>query len=116
VAKWSFNQEIKDALDSFLLENLEVEPGKAFGLPVYYINGKMFAGVYEDGATMKVPPDLATELLRREDVFEFRPMDKHAMKNWVLIKKEDPRDYLEDKALFETAMEHVYMLSKEKKK
>ena len=116
MAKMSFNQEIKDALDSFLLDNVEVEPGKAFGLPAYYINGKMFAAVYEDGATIKVPEDMAAELLEQDGISEFRPMDRHTMKNWVLIRRENPDDYQADKELFQAAMEYVYVLSKEKKR
>lgn len=114
MAKTSFNQEIKDALDLFLLDNVEVEPGKAFGFPAYYINGKMFAGVCEDGATIKVPEDLAAEILEQDGISEFRPMDKHTMKNWLFIRRGNPGEYQGDKGLFQAAMEYVYVLSKEK--
>lgn len=40
--KMTFDPRVKEALDSFLLENVEVEPGKAFGLPAYHASGKMF--------------------------------------------------------------------------
>lgn len=115
VPKMSFDPAVKEVLDSMLLDNIEVEPGKAFGLPAYYINGKMFAAVYEDGATIKVPEEMATELLEREGISEFRPMDKHAMKNWVLIRREDPEDLRGDAELFQAAFEHVYLLSKQQK-
>ena len=113
--KMSYDPEVKEVLDSMLLDNVEVEPGKAFGLPAYYINGKMFAAVYEDGATIKVPEETAAELLERDGMHEFRPMDKHVMKNWVLIRRESPEDYREDKELFQLAFDHVYVLSKQKK-
>lgn len=113
--KMSYDPEVKEVLDSMLLDNVEVEPGKAFGLPAYYINGKMFAAVYEDGATIKVPEETAAELLERDGIQEFRPMEKHVMKNWVLIRRESPEDYREDKELFQLAFDHVYVLSKQKK-
>ena len=78
--KMTFNPEVKEVLDSFLLENPEVEAGKAFGLPAYYVNGKMFASVYENGATIKVPIAMVEELLQKDGISEFRPMDKHVMK------------------------------------
>ena len=113
--KMSFDPEVKEVLDSFLLENVEVEPGKAFGLPAYYVNGKMFAAVYEDGATLKVPEDMRDELLEREGISEFRPMGRHTMKGWVLIRLEDPAELVEYRELFDLAFEYVYSISREKK-
>ena len=69
----------------------------------------------KDGATIKVPEDMAAELLEQDGISEFRPMDRHTMKNWVLIRRENPDDYQADKELFQAAMEYVYVLSKEKK-
>jgi hypothetical protein len=116
VPKMTFDPEVKEALDAFLLENVEVEPGKAFGLPAYYVNGKMFAAVYEDGASIKVPEDMVAELLARDGISEFRPMERHVMKNWVLLRREDPADYVKDRELFQVAFDHVYLLSKQAKK
>ena len=114
MAKFTFDPAIKEALDSFLLENPEVEPGKAFGMPAYYVNGKMFAGVFSDGATIKVPAETAAELLGREDIEEFSPMAGRKMKNWVIIRHEKPADFARDKDLFSTAFDYVYALNKEK--
>lgn len=112
----TFDPEVKEALDAFLLENVEVEPGKAFGLPAYYVNGKMFAAVYEDGASIKVPEEMVAELMARDGISEFRPMERHVMKNWVLIRREDPADYVKDRELFQAAFDYVYLLSKQAKK
>jgi hypothetical protein len=114
--KISYDPEIKESIDSLLLDNIEVEPGKAFGLPAYYINGKMFAVVYEEGAAIKVPPEMVAELLGRDHISEFKPMGRHTMKSWVLLRREDPAGFAEDRELFQTALEHVYVLSKEEKK
>ena len=112
--KMSFNPEVKEVLDSFLLENPRVEAGKAFGLPGYYVNGKMFASVYENGATIKVPTEMVSELLQRDGISEFRPMEKHVMKNWVMIEREDPAELVEDRELFDKAFEYVLDLTTEK--
>ena len=116
MAKFTFDPQIKEALDSFLLDNPEVEPGKAFGMPAYYVNGKMFAGVFADGATIKVPPETAAELLQSEGIDEFQPMAGRTMKNWVLIRREDPADYIKERKLFDAAFDYVYALTKESPK
>ncbi|MHB8896113.1 MAG: hypothetical protein ACYC99_13185 [Candidatus Geothermincolia bacterium] len=111
--KFTFEPAVKEALDAFLLDNPEVEPGKAFGMPAYYINGKMFAGVFADGATVKVPEDMVEELLSREGFSRFEPMEGRSMKNWLLIRRADPADYVKDKDVFQIAFENVYALTKE---
>ncbi|HEY5503069.1 MAG TPA: TfoX/Sxy family protein [Candidatus Anoxymicrobiaceae bacterium] len=113
--EFTFDPQIKEVLDSFLLDDPEVEPGKAFGMPAYYVNGKMFAGVFGDGATIKVPAETAAELLERDGVDEFQPMAGRTMKNWVIIRHDDPADYEGDKDLFSAAFDYVYALTKAKK-
>ncbi len=114
--KFTFDPDIKEALDAFLLDNPEVEPGKAFGMPAYYINGKMFAGVFGDGATVKVPEEMVPELLERPTISEFSPMEGRKMKNWVIIRRDDPAEYVKDKVVFQAAFDHVYALTTEVKK
>jgi hypothetical protein len=115
-SKFTFDPVIKEALDEFLLDDPEVEPGKAFGMPAYYVNGKMFAGVFADGATVKVPQEMVPELLERATISEFSPMEGRKMKNWVLIRHDDPADYVKDRAVFQAAFDHVYALTTEVKK
>ncbi|HEY5526023.1 MAG TPA: MmcQ/YjbR family DNA-binding protein [Candidatus Anoxymicrobiaceae bacterium] len=111
--KFTFEPARKEALDAFLLDNPEVEPGKAFGMPAYYVNGKMFARVFGDGVTVKLPADDVGELLEREGVSEFQPMEGRKMKNWVVIRRDDPSDLVKDRDIFQTAFDYVYALTKE---
>jgi hypothetical protein len=111
VHDFTFEPAVKEALDAFLLDNPEVEPGKAFGMPAYYVNGKMFAGVYHDSATLKLPGDAAAEALEREDVSEFEPMKGRKMKNWVLLRHEDPVEFVSDRKLFDVAFDYVFQLT-----
>lgn len=112
--KFTFEPRVKEVLDSFLLENPEVEPGKAFGMPAYYVNGKMFAGVYADGATVKVPEDMVAELLERDGIEPFEPMEGRKMKNWLVIRRGDPADLVADREVFDAAFDYVYLLTKGK--
>ncbi len=114
MTKSRFNEDIKEIIDSILLDFPEVEVGKAFGYPAYYVNGKMFACIYEDGVSIKVPEETVSELVGQEGIFEFRPMDRHKMKEWILIIREHPEGYLEDRELLKNSLDYVYQLSVEK--
>ena len=107
-----FNEEHKKVLDEMLLEIPGVKPGKMFGLPGYYINGKLFACVWEDGVSLKVPQEVRERLLEQTGVEPFVPMENRPMKEWVLITRKDSKDYLEFEDAFISALEYVLTLSK----
>lgn len=109
-----FNENHKKVLDEMLLEIPGVKPGKMFGLPGYYINGKLFACVWEDGVSLKVPNKVREKLLKRKGVEPFVPMENRPMKEWVLIKRKNPRDYLKFEDAFISALEYVLSLQKGK--
>ncbi|MHA2255158.1 MAG: hypothetical protein ACXAAM_03715 [Candidatus Heimdallarchaeaceae archaeon] len=110
--KFSFDEEIKEIIDDILLEIPEVEPGHAFGLPGYYVNGKLFASVYESGLTLKLPKEKCSDLIERVDGFDaFAPLG-NAMKEWVHITKEDPNDFENDIELMIESLNFVKVISK----
>jgi TfoX/Sxy family transcriptional regulator of competence genes len=110
MGKANYNTEIKNVLDSFLLKTAIVVPGKMFGYPAYYVNKKLFACVYEDGVGLKVPFNLANELIGKEGIIPFEPMGKRKMKEWIQINRELPEDYLNDIEIFEKSIEFVATL------
>lgn len=105
-----YNQEIKEVLDSFLLKMSMVNPGKMFGYPAYYVNKKLFACVYEDGVGLKVPFEIANELLNNQSIIPFIPMGKKKMREWIQINHNDPQDYINDMEIFETSISFVSSL------
>jgi len=107
MGKANYNPKIKIVLDSFLLKIPIVVPGKMFGYPAYYVNKKLFACIYEEGVGMKVPFDLANELIGKEGIIPFIPMGRKKMKEWIQINREKPEDYLNDRAIFEIAIKFV---------
>jgi TfoX/Sxy family transcriptional regulator of competence genes len=109
-----FSAKHKKVLDEMLLEIPGVEPGKMFGLPGYFINGKLFACVWEDGVSLKVPQEVRDRLLEQKGVEPFVPMKNRPMKEWVLIKKKNSKDYLDYEDSFIAAIEYVLVISKKK--
>ena len=107
MGKAIYNVEIKNVLDSLLLSIPVVVSGRMFGYPAYYVNNKLFACVYEDGVGVKVPFDLANELIGKDGIIPFVPMGRRKMKEWIQIDHEQPEDYLMDKEIFEKSIEFV---------
>jgi len=107
MSKVIFNPEVKKAVDSILLRNPSVVPGKMFGYPAYYINKKLIACIYENGVGVKVPADVADQLMGKEGIVHFQPMGRQKMKEWIQIDRKNPDDYLKDIEIFETSINFV---------
>ncbi len=107
VTKAKFNQDHKNVLDSYLLNLSIVEAGKMFGYPAYYVGGKLFACVFEDGIGVKVPEEMANELLKREDIVRFQPLGRKKMREWIQINKIKSEEYLAEKKIFDESIKFV---------
>ena len=110
--KFSFDEEIKKIIDSFLLEIPEVEPGNAFSLPGYYVNGKLFACVFESGLTLKLPKEKCDRLVQEVDGFDtFAPLG-NIMKQWVHMTKDNPESFADEKDLITESINFVKEIAK----
>jgi TfoX/Sxy family transcriptional regulator of competence genes len=107
MGKARYSQGIKEILDLFLLEFPEVTAGKMFGYPAYYVRKKLFACIYENGVGIKVPEDLAEELIKIDGIINFQPMGRAKMKQWIQINRQKPDDYLKDKEIFKASLDYV---------
>jgi hypothetical protein len=108
-----FNPEVKKVLDSMLLSLPDVAAGKSFGYPAYSIGKKMFACVYEDGVSIKLPKERVGAVIADDpDAREFRPMNRHTMKEWVFIARKAPDAYNGDLALFKESVGFIRSLLK----
>jgi len=104
--KSEFNLKHKEVLDTFLLDIPIVKEGKMYGHPAYYVGGKLFASLFMKGVCVKVPEKYKDELLKKDGIEPFEPMGKK-MREWILINREDSKDYLKDKEIFEKSLEYV---------
>lgn len=103
---------IREQVDAILLSHPLVVPGKMFGHPAYFVNRKLFACVYEDGVGLKVPADLASELVGREGITPFVPMGRRRMKEWIHIARKTPAEYVQDADTFRQSIEYVASIVK----
>ena len=104
--KVEFNLKHKEVLDTFLLENPLVKPGKMYGHPAYYVGGKLFASLFMQGVCIKVPVSLKEELLKKKDIEPFEPMGRK-MREWILINHNNSEDYKNDKEIFDESIKFV---------
>jgi len=109
-----YNEKHKPVLDSFLLDNPLVSPGKMYGHPAYYVGGKLFASLFMDGVCVKVPEKRAKDLLNETHIVPFQPMGRN-MREWVLIVREKSEDYIKDKDIFEESIKFVFSLTQDDK-
>ena len=105
-----YNEKHKAILDSFLLDIPIVKPGKMYGHPAYYVNGKLFASLYMDGVCVKIPEKRVKDLLEKDGIIPFEPMGRK-MREWILIVREKSKDYINDKNIFEESIEFVSSLA-----
>jgi hypothetical protein len=105
--KAKYNSRIKETLDSILLEVPEVTAGKMFGYPAYYVRKRLFACVYEDGIGIRVPEDLAKELVGIQGIINFQPMGRAKMREWIQINRENPNEYYSDKEILKASIDYV---------
>ncbi len=112
MSKFSYDEEFKEIFDSFLLELPDVQPGKVFGMPGYYVGGKLFASIFGSGLVLKLPKDICDNLIVNKDGFDhFAPLGNN-MKEWVVITKDDPESFEEEMALILQSIEFVKTIVK----
>ena len=105
-----YNKKHKVVLDSFLLGIPLVKPGKMYGHPAYYVGGKLFASLYMGGVCVKIPEPRVKELLEKDYIKPFEPIGRK-MREWVLILRDNSEDYINDRYIFEEAIEYVSSLA-----
>lgn len=63
----------------------QAQAGKMFGMSVLKINGKAFAGLYEDAMNFKLSGDALARAKSLSGAANFDPMGGRPMKEWVLV-------------------------------
>ncbi|MDP8208642.1 MAG: hypothetical protein P9L92_18410 [Candidatus Electryonea clarkiae] len=64
--------------------------------------------IYEDGISLKLPPDRYESVLDRGDVVPFQPMrDRKPMATWVVWSMPEPEEYEAEWDLIEMARSFV---------
>jgi TfoX/Sxy family transcriptional regulator of competence genes len=97
------------ALVELFTESLPDDPGvqrrKMFGLPSAFVNGVMFAGVFQDSMFARLPLELAATLERDYGATAFEPMPSRPMKAYLVL----PDDILADEDELAAALSAAFL-------
>lgn len=102
--KLTYDEDLKEIIDPIILDNPDVYPGNAFGLPGYYIDGKLFASIFESGLVLKLPVERCIHLIENKDGFDFFAPLGNKMRQWVHRTKDDPESFEEELGLIEESI------------
>ena len=99
------------------MKNIKCEYRKMFGYPAYFINGNMFAGLFDGKLYLKLSEQDTAELKKEnEDAGNLEPMPGRPMKSYVTI----PKSLYSNDALFaewlKKSFSYVSTLPPKKKK
>ena len=108
----AFNLQHKVVLDAILLQMPGVVAGTMFGYPAYYVNTKLFACLYEEGAGIKVPAKVAESLVGKKGIIRFQPKGRKPMKEWIQINHERSEDYRMDEEILKISVGYVALSRK----
>jgi hypothetical protein len=98
-----YNPAHETALDKIMANHKAAEAGKMFGYPGYKVNGKLAAGLHEQGVIVKVGRDSAEKLIADGKAKKFEPLKDRPWRDWVLLT-----DNIEaQSSLFKDAVELV---------
>src|SRR5215213_1042020 len=78
-----------DQIAEDLAHTHQAQAGKMFGMSVIKINGKAFAGFYEDAMNFKLSGDALERAKSLKGSANFDPMGGRPMKEWVLVTYEN---------------------------
>ena len=115
MAKAVYNPKHKEVIDPILLSMPGVVSGKMFGYPAYYVNGKLFACLYENGIGIKIPEPMANDLVGKDGITHFVPLGRKKMREWIQIDRDRSEEYMKDEPIFQTSVEYVSSIGEKKK-
>ncbi len=104
----NYRDDIRAALDTFLIGIPGVKGGKAFGYPAYKVNGKIFCFVGGEGISLKLGEARVRELIAEQpNMSVLEVTEGTRWKAWLKIKGLPPEAYEEYFPLFEEAISLV---------
>ena len=84
--------ELIEFIDSAIVA-FDCQRKKMFGYPAYFVNGNMFAGLFEDKIIVRLSPeDRELILAGSEEAIRFEPMPGRPMKEYVVLLEPVFRD------------------------
>ena len=94
------SQSLMDLFDESLPDDPRIERRRMFGLPCAFVNGNMFAAVFQDDIIARLPPEDRAALEAAHGSLAFEPTPGRRMKAHVRL----PEDLVADEAAVAEAL------------
>jgi TfoX/Sxy family transcriptional regulator of competence genes len=109
--------ELVEILDE-LTQNYQCTKRKMFGCPSFFVNGNMFAGVFEDTIYLRLSLEEQEDLRKQyDDISQFEPIIGRKMREYIVLTEEIWQDVKIVREVLDTAYRYASSLPpKEKKK
>ena len=101
------SQGMIDLFDACLPDGPGLERRKMFGYPCAFVNGNMFAGLFQEIAFARLPPGLHAELDAEFGARVFEPMPGRPMRAYVVL----PEAVLDDEARYAEVLRAAYVFT-----
>ncbi|QUD89912.1 TfoX/Sxy family protein [Phenylobacterium montanum] len=114
---WSKSpQSLIDLFTESLPHDLRIQTRKMFGYPAAFVNGNMFAGLFQDQMFVRLAPEDRAALDAEHGAVDFEPLPGRPMRRYACL----PEAIMEDEAavaiMLAKALGHVARLPPKEKK
>ncbi len=104
-ARW--RPEVLEAVSALLDNTPGVTQKTMFGVPAFFVDGRLFCCVWGDGVGLRFPMEQAQTVVGADALGPFRPFGRAPMAGWVQRDLPLPVTTDGDQSLIEAACEHV---------
>ena len=114
--KWEKAPEELKVLIERVLAGIDCEKRPMFGYPAFFINGNMFAGLFQSSLFIRLSPAQVTHLTQKHPTISpLEPMPERPMKEYFVIPKALYRREEAVRAVAAEAAEYVRSLAPKRK-
>jgi len=103
-ARW--REDVLAVVGDLLAEVPDVTRRTMFGVPAFFLGGRLLCCVWGDGVGLRLPLEQAQSLVGADGLSPFKPFGRAPMSGWVQ-RNGGPEGLAEDRALILCACEHV---------
>lgn len=103
-ARW--RRDVLKAVDELLGDVSGITQKTMFGVPAFFVDGRLFCCVWGDGVGLRLPMEQATTVVGADALGPFKPFGRAPMRGWVQ-RNGGSEGLSQDRTLILSAVEHV---------
>lgn len=104
-ARW--RPDLLEAMTTWFGERPDVTQGMMFGVPAFFVAGRLFVCVWGDGVGLRLPTDIAQTVVGLAGLKSFTPLGRSPMRGWIQRDCTDVPGFTASRALCEAGYEYV---------